>query len=64
MGLFKKRITFFGDRKIEVTNAGGLVAVQGYTLTTRENHLPVIGLVPKTQVTVGNTYRYDVKAIL
>jgi large repetitive protein len=63
-GLLTWNNPVLGNTRIEVTvtDAGGLVAVQGYTLTTRENHVPVIGSVPKTQVTVGNTYRYDVQA--
>jgi hypothetical protein len=63
-GLLTWNNLVLGNTKIDVTvtDAGGLVAVQGYTLTTRVNHVLVIGSVPKTQVTVGNTYRYDVQA--
>jgi large repetitive protein len=38
------------------------VATQGYTLTGKQNHAPAINSTPKTQVTIGNTYRYDVVA--
>jgi hypothetical protein len=64
-GLISWNSPVVGNTRIEVTvtDAGGLVAVQGYTLTARENQVPVIGSVPKTQVTVGNTYRYDVQAV-
>jgi large repetitive protein len=48
--------------QITVTDAGGAVAAQGYTLTGKQNHAPVINSTPKTQVTIGNTYRYDVVA--
>jgi hypothetical protein len=40
---------------------GGGVA-QGFTLSARTNNAPTITSVPKTQVIVGNTYRYDVIA--
>jgi RHS repeat-associated protein len=40
----------------------GAVAVQEYTLTGNQNHAPVINSTPITQVTIGNTYRYDVVA--
>jgi RHS repeat-associated protein len=40
----------------------GAVAVQEYTLTGKQNHAPVINSTPTTQIVVGNTYRYDVKA--
>jgi RHS repeat-associated protein len=47
---------------VKVTDGAGLASTQGYTLTTTENHAPVIISNPATQVTVGNTYRYDVVA--
>jgi large repetitive protein len=53
-----------GNTQIQITatDAGGAVAAQGYTLTGIQNHAPVINSTPKTQVTIGNTYRYDVIA--
>jgi large repetitive protein len=53
-----------GNTQIQITatDAGGAVATQGYTLTGKQNHAPVINSTPKTQVTIGNTYRYDVVA--
>jgi hypothetical protein len=47
---------------IAVTDNLGGVATQSYTLTTRQNHAPVISSTPTTQITLGNTYRYDVVA--
>jgi hypothetical protein len=40
----------------------GAVAAQSYTLTGKQNHAPLINSVPTTQVTIGNTYHYDVVA--
>jgi RHS repeat-associated protein len=48
--------------KITATDPNGAVAVQEYTLTGKQNRAPVINSTPKTQVTLGNTYRYDVLA--
>jgi YD repeat-containing protein len=48
--------------KITATDTSGAVAVQEYTLTGNQNHAPVINSTPITQVTIGNTYRYDVVA--
>jgi large repetitive protein len=48
--------------QITATDTSGAVAAQGYTLTGKQNQAPVINSTPKTQVTIGNTYRYDVKA--
>jgi YD repeat-containing protein len=47
---------------IAATDTRGAVAVQEYTLTGNQNHAPVINSTPITQVTIGNTYRYDVVA--
>jgi large repetitive protein len=47
---------------IAATDTSGAVAVQEYTLTGNQNHAPVINSTPITQVTIGNTYRYDVVA--
>jgi hypothetical protein len=61
-----------GNTQIQITatDAGGAVAAQGYTLTGIQNHAPVINSTPNssasltagTQVTIGNTYRYNVIA--
>jgi fibro-slime domain-containing protein/RHS repeat-associated protein len=48
--------------QITATDTSGAVAVQGYTLTGKQNQAPVINSTPKTQVTIGKTYRYDVIA--
>jgi large repetitive protein len=48
--------------QITATDTSGAVAAQGYTLTGKQNQAPVINSTPKTQVTIGNTYRYDVIA--
>jgi fibro-slime domain-containing protein/RHS repeat-associated protein len=48
--------------QITATDINGAVAVQGYTLTGKQNHAPVINSTPPNRVTIGNTYRYDVKA--
>jgi Putative Ig domain len=48
--------------QITATDISGAVAAQGYTLTGKQNQPPVINSTPKTQVTIGNTYRYDVIA--
>ncbi|MBE9010916.1 hypothetical protein IQ250_11925 [Pseudanabaenaceae cyanobacterium LEGE 13415] len=40
----------------------GLGSAQGFTLTVRENHAPVIESVAPSQATLGTTYRYDVTA--
>jgi RHS repeat-associated protein len=47
---------------VKVTDGGGLASVQGYTLATKQNHVPVISSTPQTKVVVGNSYRYDVVA--
>jgi RHS repeat-associated protein len=47
---------------VKVTDSNGLGVGQGYTLTTRQNHAPVINSTPLTKVVVGNSYRYDVVA--
>jgi hypothetical protein len=41
-----------GNTQIQITatDAGGVVATQGYTLTGIQNHAPVINSTPKTQV--------------
>ncbi|WP_219892165.1 putative Ig domain-containing protein [Chamaesiphon polymorphus] len=48
--------------KITATDISGAVAVQEYTLTGKQNRAPVINSTPINRVTLGNTYRYDVKA--
>jgi hypothetical protein len=48
--------------KITATDPSGGVAVQEYTLTGKQNQAPVINSTPKTQITVGNLYRYDIIA--
>jgi RHS repeat-associated protein len=47
---------------IAATDPSGAIATQGYTLVGKQNHAPVISSTPTTQVTIGNTYRYDVVA--
>jgi Domain of unknown function (DUF6531)/Putative Ig domain len=47
---------------VKVTDSGGLASVQGYTLATNQNHVPVISSTPQTKIVVGNSYRYDVVA--
>jgi large repetitive protein len=47
---------------ITATDPSGAVATQGYTLTGKQNHAPIINSTPVTQVILGNTYRYDVIA--
>lgn len=53
-----------GNYKIVVgaVDAAGLGAAQGFTLTARENHAPVIKSNPLLIATPGNTYSYDVIA--
>jgi YD repeat-containing protein len=47
---------------ITATDPNGAVATQGYTLKGTQNNAPTINSTPTTQVTIGNTYRYDVIA--
>jgi large repetitive protein len=47
---------------ITATDTSGAVATQGYTLKGTQNNAPTINSTPKTQVIIGNTYRYDVIA--
>jgi hypothetical protein len=47
---------------VKATDSNGLGLGQGYTLTTKQNHAPVINSTPLTKVVVGNSYRYDVVA--
>jgi RHS repeat-associated protein len=47
---------------VKATDSNGLGVGQGYTLTTKQNHAPVINSTPQTKVVVGNSYRYDVVA--
>jgi Putative Ig domain len=47
---------------VKAIDALGLGVAQGYTLTTKQNHAPVISSTPQTKVVVGNSYRYDVVA--
>jgi RHS repeat-associated protein len=47
---------------VKATDSNGLGVGQGYTLTTKQNHAPVIKSTPLTKVVVGNSYRYDVVA--
>ncbi|MDZ8070038.1 MAG: putative Ig domain-containing protein [Nostoc sp. DedQUE08] len=53
-----------GNYKIVVgaVDAAGLGAAQGFTLTARENHAPVIQSNPKLTATPGSTYAYDIIA--
>ena len=53
-----------GNYKIVVgaVDAAGLGAAQGFTLTARENHAPVIKSNPLLIATPGSTYSYDVIA--
>jgi RHS repeat-associated protein len=53
-----------GDTQVivKVVDSSGLGVGQGYTLTTKQNHAPVINSTPLTKVVVGNSYRYDVVA--
>jgi hypothetical protein len=63
-GLITWNNPVIGNHKIIVTASdgqGGIVA-QEFTLNTRTNNAPTITSTPKTQVEVGNTYRYDVIA--
>jgi large repetitive protein len=47
---------------IKVTDNAGNSVGQGYKLTARSHQAPTINVNPITQVTIGNTYRYDIIA--
>ncbi|MGB3205510.1 MAG: putative Ig domain-containing protein, partial [Crinalium sp.] len=49
--------------KVIATDSAGAAAVQGFNLNTIVNLAPVVQTQPLTTVTVGNSYRYDIKAI-
>jgi large repetitive protein len=63
-GLITWNSPVVGDTQVIVKaiDAGGLGVGQGYTLTTKQNHAPIINSTPQTKVVVGNSYRYDVVA--
>jgi YD repeat-containing protein len=47
---------------VGAVDQGGLGGAQSFTLTARQNHAPVIVSTSATAVTLGTTYRYDVRA--
>jgi Putative Ig domain len=63
-GLITWNSPVVGDAQVIVKaiDSLGLGVAQGYTLTTKQNHAPVINSTPQTRVVVGNSYRYDVVA--
>jgi large repetitive protein len=63
-GLITWNSPVLGDAQVvvKVVDSNGLGVGQGYTLTTKQNHAPVISSTPVTKVVVGNSYRYDVVA--
>jgi large repetitive protein len=47
---------------VGAVDQGGLAVAQSFNLTARSNNAPTIDLINSSNVSIGTTYRYDVKA--